>query len=220
MGVCRLICEECEEGGEGGALPCTGESPVFWVECLWDLHVCVLSCFSCVWLCTTLWTVARQGPLSMRFSRQKYWSGFPCPPPGDLPDPGIEPASLRSPALTGRFFTTLPLVPPGNPLWDLHVHINIENTHLRKRSVTDGQVFTIASLHFSHCRKISPFSHWSPWGAGMQWTSFPEAVMSEIRGEHFSGTFLSLLYSVLICFLKKTPKNKKNSVSFIWNVVY
>ena len=96
MGVCRLICEECEEGGEGGALPCTGESPVFWVECLWDLHVCVLSCFSCVWLCTTLWTVARQGPLSMRFSRQKYWSGFPCPPPGDLPDPGIEPASQIS----------------------------------------------------------------------------------------------------------------------------
>ena len=42
----------------------------------------------------TPWTVARQAPLSMGFSRQEYWSGLPCPPPGDLPDLGIEPASL------------------------------------------------------------------------------------------------------------------------------
>ena len=47
-----------------------------------------------------------QAPLSVGFSRQEYWSGLPCPPPGDLPDPGIEPASLVSPALAGRFFTT------------------------------------------------------------------------------------------------------------------
>ena len=40
------------------------------------------------------------------FSRQEHWSGLPCPPLGDLPDPGIEPASLMSPALAGRFFTT------------------------------------------------------------------------------------------------------------------
>ena len=56
----------------------------------------------------TPWTVARQAPLSMGFSRQEYWSGLPCPPSGDLPDPGIEPASLASPALVGRFFTTEP----------------------------------------------------------------------------------------------------------------
>ena len=43
---------------------------------------------------------------SMGFSRQEYWSGLPCPPPGDLPHPGIEPVSLRSPALVGDFFTT------------------------------------------------------------------------------------------------------------------
>ena len=53
----------------------------------------------------TLWTVACQAPLSMGFSRQEYWSQLPCPP-GDLPDPGIETASLMSPALAGRFFTT------------------------------------------------------------------------------------------------------------------
>ena len=49
----------------------------------------VLSHFSRVWLFATLWTVAHQAPLSMGFSRQEYWSGWPCPPPGDLPDPGI-----------------------------------------------------------------------------------------------------------------------------------
>ena len=47
-----------------------------------------------------------QAPLSIGFSRQEYWSGLPCPPPGDLPDSGIGPMSLKSPALAGRFFTT------------------------------------------------------------------------------------------------------------------
>ena len=56
----------------------------------------------------TSWTVACQFPLSVRFSRQESWSGLPFPP-GDFPDPGIEPAS---PALVGGFFTT---VPPGKP---------------------------------------------------------------------------------------------------------
>ena len=69
-------------------------------------HMCVLSCFSHVWLSETPWTVTLQAPLSMGFSRQEYWSELPCPPPGDLPDPGIEPTSLASPALAGRFFTT------------------------------------------------------------------------------------------------------------------
>ena len=50
-------------------------------------------------------TGAHQAPLSMGFSRQEYWSGLPFPPPGDLPNPGIKPASLMSPALAGRSFT-------------------------------------------------------------------------------------------------------------------
>ena len=54
----------------------------------------------------TPWTVARQAPLSMGFPRQEYWSGSPFPAPGDLPNPGIEPISLESLALAGRFFTT------------------------------------------------------------------------------------------------------------------
>ena len=68
----------------------------------------VLSRFSRVQLFATLWTVARQAPLSIGFSRQEYWSELPFPSPGDLPNPGIEPVSLRPPALAwaGRFFTT------------------------------------------------------------------------------------------------------------------
>jgi len=53
----------------------------------------------------TLRTGTCQAPLSMEFSRQEYWSGLPFPPPGDLTDLGIEPTSLASPALAGRFFT-------------------------------------------------------------------------------------------------------------------
>ena len=61
--------------------------------------------FLSVQLCAALWTVAPQAPLSMGFSRREYWSGLPCPPPGDLPHLGIEPGSLTSPALAGRFYT-------------------------------------------------------------------------------------------------------------------
>ena len=59
---------------------------------------------ACLTLCV-LWTVARQAPLSMGSFRQEYWSALPCPPPGDLPDLGIEPISLASPAFADRFFT-------------------------------------------------------------------------------------------------------------------
>ena len=86
-----------------------GESfPSNILKCLLYLstvHGSVLSHFSRVWLFATPWTVACQAPLSTGFSRQEYWSGLPCSPPGDLPDPGIEPTSLMS-ALAGEFFTT------------------------------------------------------------------------------------------------------------------
>ena len=68
---------------------------------------CVMhALLSCVQLFETLWTGSCQAPLSIGFSRQEYWSGLPCPPPGDLPDPGMESASLTSPAVSGGFFTT------------------------------------------------------------------------------------------------------------------
>ena len=66
----------------------------------------MLSSFSHVRLFATLWTVVHQAPLSTGFSRVEYWSGLPCPPPRDLPNPGIEPGSPVSPTLASGFFTT------------------------------------------------------------------------------------------------------------------
>ena len=68
--------------------------------------VCVLSCFRHVQFFVALWAVAHQASLPVGFSKQEYWSGLPCPPPGDLPDPGIEPRSPVSPPLQAN---SLPL---------------------------------------------------------------------------------------------------------------
>ena len=75
--------------------------------------VCVLSCFSRALLFLTLQTVAHQAPLSMGFSRREYWSGLPCSPPGDLPNPGIEPTFPASLALQAD---SLSIEPPGKPV--------------------------------------------------------------------------------------------------------
>ena len=78
---------------------------------LYPFAACMLSCFSHVWLFATVWTIALQTPLSRGFSRQEYWSGLPCPPPGAFPDPGIEPASRLRISCIGRYV----LVSPGKP---------------------------------------------------------------------------------------------------------
>ena len=74
-----------------------------WFKCP-CMHMCCR--FSHVWLFGTLGTVTHQAPLPMGFSGQEYWSQLPLPPAGDLPDPGIKPESLMSPAFSGSFFTT------------------------------------------------------------------------------------------------------------------
>ena len=71
-----------------------------------DGGVCVVSHFSRVWLFVTPWTVAHQAPLSRGFSRQEYWTGLLCPPPGNFPDPGVELNISYSPTLACRFLTT------------------------------------------------------------------------------------------------------------------
>ena len=85
------------------------------------------------------WTIARQVPLSIGFSRQEYWSGLPCPPPGDLPNPGIKP---RSPALQGD---SLLSEPPGRP----------KNTGVGSLSLLQG-IFLTQKLNrgLLHCRQI------------------------------------------------------------------
>ena len=80
----------------------------------------MLSRFRCVRLFATVWTVAHQAPLSMGLSSQEYWSGLPCPPPGDLPDPEIELISYVHLLCPLHWQThSLPLAPPGNKIGGL-----------------------------------------------------------------------------------------------------
>ena len=74
---------------------------------------CVLNCFTHIQLFVTLWTIAHQAPLTMGFSRHEYWSGLPCPPPGDQSDPGIKPTSLTSPSLQVDSWSLAPPRKPG-----------------------------------------------------------------------------------------------------------
>ena len=81
-----------------------------------EYHICAcMHAQLCLTLCD-LMTVACQAPLSLGFSRREHWSGLPFPPPGDLPNPGIEPMSPVSPALAGGLFITMP------PGWHTHVY--------------------------------------------------------------------------------------------------
>ena len=88
----------------------------------------MLSSFSYFCLFTSLWTVTCQAPLLVGFPRQEYWGGLPSPPPGDLPDPGIEPTSLTSLELAGGFFTT-------SNTWEAHIciyiYLNLFAVHLK-----------------------------------------------------------------------------------------
>ena len=106
--------------------------------------VCVLRHFNCVQLYATLWTIAHQAPLSMGFSRWEYWSGVPCLPPGDLPDPGIEPVCLKSPALAGRFFTTTATW----EAWEI-TPANCKKNHTAHK--------------YSKIRPVSNLPHWFLW---------------------------------------------------------
>ena len=99
----------------------------------------MLGHFSHVQLFATPWTVAYQAPLSMGFSRQEYWSGLPCPPPGDCPNPGIKPGSptLQADSLLSE--------PPEKP----------KNTGMGSLFLLQGNFLTQESNQgFLHCRQI------------------------------------------------------------------
>ena len=91
----------------------------------------VFSRFSCIHFFATWWTTASQAPLTVGISQQECWSGFPCPPPGDPFNPGIEPLSPMSPALAGEFFTAEPLRKPfvRNRL-DKRWHLQLQMHHI------------------------------------------------------------------------------------------
>jgi len=98
---------------------CADEAPgrnIFSVRRNTSVCACLVTQL-CLTLCNPV-DCGPPGPLSMEFPRQEYWSGLPFPPPGDLPDPRIEPKSSVSPVLAGKFFTA---EPPGKP--QEHVHL-------------------------------------------------------------------------------------------------
>jgi len=109
---------------------------------------CVLSHFSQVQLFVTLWTVACQAPLSVGFSRQRYWSGLPCPPPGNLSDPGIELTALTFPTLAGRFSTT-------SATWEVLCY------HLRKHILNTSATAWVALPSFCLPLSPNPVSQWN-----------------------------------------------------------
>ena len=78
------------------------------MDYMYEKNVCMHECLVVSNSFVNPWTVAHQGPLSMEFSKQEYWSGLLFPTPGDLPDPGIEPTSLVFSALAGFFTTVTP----------------------------------------------------------------------------------------------------------------
>ena len=98
--------EEVDTDGHKGDLAYESIRDGSWKPCLRAQSL------SCIQLLVTPWTVPCHAPLSMGFSRQEYWDSCPFPPSGDLPDPGIKPASLAPPEVAGRFFTA---EPPGRP---------------------------------------------------------------------------------------------------------
>ena len=128
----------------------------------WSLQLYLLCCWEVTQSCPTFeipWTVAHQALLSMGFSRQEYWSGLPCLPPGDLPNPGIELPSLTSPALADGFFTT-------SATWEAHVY-SVLHAHFLGRSLG------IQSSETSGCMSIA-------------WEMF-HSVMAKLQKEADSG---------------------------------
>ena len=104
-----------------------------WITYCWSLAwriltitllacVCMCCYFSHVQLFETLWIVARQAPLSMGFSRQEYWSGLPCPPPGHIPDQGSNPCLLHLPHCRQILYCWAPREAPAS-MWNEHYHM-------------------------------------------------------------------------------------------------
>ena len=137
------------------------------------VYVYVLSWFSHVRLFVTPCTGARQAPLSLGFSRQESWSGLPFPPPGDLLDPGIEPESPVSLALSGRFSTTETYgKPPVEVLWSQKSEWK-ETVMIRNTQKIFWLFFSLVTLSEarlkSPCIEIKSFSGHFCLGRCLEW---------------------------------------------------
>ena len=162
-----------------------------------------------IWLFVTAWTVAHQAPLSMGFSRQEFCSGLPIPPPGDLPDAGVELTSRMFPALIGRFFT------PSTTYRAYHTSSNFTQKHLPKRNkkirLNREICINVHSSFIQNSIKLETIQ------MNKQTWKFPAG--SVVRTPHFQPRVLSLvgeLRSHKPCNVtKKKKKNKQNGVHLL-----
>ena len=125
----------------------------------WTLssHACMRNCFSHVWLFVTPWTVSCQAPLSLGFSRQEYWSGLPCPPPGGLPDPGIKPVSLASPALQADSLPAEPRVDPSPEHLQSDIYLPVYSLFydsILEHKLHDGGELALFTVESPACRAV------------------------------------------------------------------
>ena len=138
----------------------------------------MLSRFSCIRLFLTLWTIVLQAPLPMGFFRPEYWSGLPCPPPGDLPNPGIKPTFFTSPALAGGFFT-------------IQYHSLIEWAHLIVDQMIECRSHQGESLSFKFLEPKTLYKHkqYSEWHQKVQQYTVSQKTL-EIHLQHSEGRSL------------------------------
>ena len=120
-------------------------------------------------LCATPLTVACQAPLSMGFFSQEYWNGLPFSPPGNLPNPGIEPATLRSPALAGGFFTT-------STTWEAlrNEIMEVNTTGAWHQAGPQWSKAALENFYKTLREEASFLMSWFPWEWGGRWRGMIE----------------------------------------------
>ena len=164
---------------------------------------CVLSHFSCVQLFAIQWTEARQAPLPMESSRQEYWSGLPCPAPGDLPDPGIK-AMSTSPAVAGEFFTTGTTWEALLTLARLHILCWIEVGRMESLPCFQSEKVKVAQSCPTVCDLMDYTVHGILLARILEWVAFPfsrrscqlrdRAKVSHIAGRFFTTEKYLIIY--------------------------
>ena len=168
---------------------------------------CVLSRFNVVWLCATLWMGALQVPLFMGFSRQESWRVVPFLLSGDLPDPGVEPAPLKSPALASGFFTN-------STTWEVHLSKIGNGKNNNKEMVRTSLVVLWSRLHLPvHGVWVQPLVRKlrSPVSLSQKSRTFRnEAILQQIQSRLKNGS-----HKKRKIFLKKEKNGRWQTMVFM-----
>ena len=159
----------------------------------------------------TPWSVARKAPLSMRFSKHDYWSGLLCPPPGDLPNPGIEPVFSCISCIAGGFFAEPPNKPFGTHMVQNSKRIFLKHHVLKGVSPTmpfripvplqresSVNIFLCISFQFEQTPgdgdRQGSLVCCSPWG-------HKKSDMTEQLNSNNNDSQFSVLYFILNCLV-------------------